>query len=67
MVTPMPSCTHGSANYFCTLCVMDAVDELAKKVKSNGEPGTPPKCQHDDAKFVRMALVCPKCGIVGGC
>jgi hypothetical protein len=24
------------------------------------------KCQHENAKFVRMALICDKCGIIGG-
>jgi hypothetical protein len=25
------------------------------------------KCSHSEAKFIRMALVCPSCGFVGGC
>lgn len=25
------------------------------------------KCTHSEAKFIRMALMCPSCGFVGGC
>lgn len=30
------------------------------------EPVKPQKCQHPQAIFIRMALMCPKCGMVGG-